>query len=720
MHREELLTRAARLACAVRAAAGEERGSALLLALTLVMVMTLLGVALFEMGTIEAGLARGDAADIQAFYCAEAEAARVYALYAPEQDETASLTAVGSGPTALSLPTGVYIAQATGSIDGGRLTVKATCTMPNGRTRTVERGATRDYLNPVFTYALGAGGYNRASGSQDLFADLGVGGDGAPVRVGGPIVGGADTLGGDIYVAGNVALRGEGTVTGYGTDTPPAITVAPGRTVTSTSTRFNPLAAGATATGLISPMPVLSNSDGTGTVDRIKAAVTNPDGTQRMTASFQGATVYNLGEIFRQLGATSEGNRERNLARPSGCTFGRPTDDRKCQVWQDLAVLGPRQICGNPTGTCVTDVQGPTDAPSYFFMGLPRTSSLLPQGTSFADIYAAVVTASPELQQLGFTTQYISLGTRLNVLLGSNPDGEGSVDRLVDFTVGIDPATGKGVRREPGIFYVDGYWRTDGASGGFAYNGRATIAAARSAILSDNVLYLGSLANVNKDPPASCAGGADDRTGCGAADVVAVMAVEDIWTGDPTGTVHQVAGILLAGHDVNLMQYSLPADCCRGTSNPLTFNGALIGLRSAALARDWADPTPGREAQTCNTALPPCRPVTFVATDSTCGAAGCWQFLKRDGNGMLTPDSSLRSFAGCITTQALPLVPSSCPAGARRVTHFQLVVNYDARLQTHPDLAPPGLPTGGGTAYTELQPMLWRDCGSDRSCGPSH
>ena len=65
-----------------QAALRDQRGSAFLMGLMLVMVMTLLGVALFEMSTIEAGLARSDAVDIQAFYCAEAEVSRVYACTA--------------------------------------------------------------------------------------------------------------------------------------------------------------------------------------------------------------------------------------------------------------------------------------------------------------------------------------------------------------------------------------------------------------------------------------------------------------------------------------------------------------------------------------------------------------------------------------------------------------------------------------------------------------
>ena len=146
------------------------------------------------------------------------------------------------------------------------------------------------------------------------------------------------------------------------------------------------------------------------------------------------------------------------------------SQDVKCQIWQDLAILGPRQMCGStPCGP------GPTDKPSYFFMGLPRSPSVAPQGTSFSAIYTEAVKSSQELQQLGFTTQYGSLGTRLDAILGGRPNGEHRINRLVDFTVGMDPATGKGMERPPSIFYVDGYWRTDGSA-----SASPTMAARRS------------------------------------------------------------------------------------------------------------------------------------------------------------------------------------------------------------------------------------------------
>ena len=55
------------------------------------------------------------------------------------------------------------------------------------------------------------------------------------------------------------------------------------------------------------------------------------------------------------------------------------------------------------------------------------------------------------------------------------------------------------------------------------------------------------------------------------------------------------------------------------------------------------------------------------------------------------------------------------PAGSRRVTHFSLTINYDARLQTNPELIPPGLPTGGRMVYSGLA-GLWRDCGGNPAC----
>ena len=661
----------------------DERGTAFLMGLMIVMVMTLLGVALFEMSTIEATLARSDVLDIQAFYCAEAEAARVYALYAPKGDGKAQRRSEDLGPTLLRLPTGTYESSVKAVVIDGTetVTVTATCKLPTGRTRTVQRNGMREYPNPLFNYAeAGAGGDPQAA-----FGDI--------------VLGGADVISGDIYVSGNVHLRGGEAVKG--------ITVAPGKFVTTPAGPW----AGQWGEGPATPLPVLSNPLGPpaepGIIDQIRLAVTS-EGIPKMTGRYQDATVYNLAEIFAQLGTTNEGNRERNLARPSRCTFGVVSADVKCQIWQDLVILGPRQTCGSTS--CGS---GPTDKPSYFFMGLPRSPSLAPQGTSFSDIYTAAVKFSHELNQLGFTTQYGSLGSRLDAILGANPNGEGKIERLVDFTVGMDPATGKGMERPPSIFYVDGYWRTDGAESGVAYNGRGTIVASKSVILSDSLLYLGNTSNVNAEAPKGTCANPNDRERCGAADMLGIIAQENIWIGDPNGQIREVDAVMLAGRDINLVQYPASAEtCCIGVNDGLTFNGAVLALRGTALARDWADPTPGH--QNCDAAQPPCRPVTFVQSD--CGGAGCWRFLSKDpATGLFVVDTGLSGFQnGCVTA---PAQPTTCPSGSRRITHFPLTINYDKRLQEHPELIPPGLPTGGRTGYNSLAPTLgWRDCGSNPAC----
>jgi hypothetical protein len=672
----------------------DQRGTAFLMGLMIVMVMTLLGVALFEMSTIEAVLARSDAVDIQAFYCAEAEASRVYACYARAKNPAEELACNSPVPTSLTLANGAYVSSVSAEVVERVVTVTATCDLPTGRNRTVQRNGKRAYPDPILRFAEAGAGANPLTGTQDAFGNV--------------VLGGADSISGDIYVSGDVHLRGDGIVTGYGTTDPPAITVAPGKRVTITPPFEPPPSEERPST----PLPVLSNAKGEGIIDKIRLAVTNKDGAPMMTGTYQNATVYNLAEIFAQLGATNDGNRERNLARPDKCTFGVVSADVKCRIWQDLVILGPRQMC--PTTPCAPGFVGPTDKPSYFFMGLPRSPSTVPQGTPFADIYAEAVASSPELQQLGFTPQYSSLGSRLDAILGASPNGEGRVDRLVDLTVGIHPSTAKGVPREPSIFYVDGYWRTDDSASGFAYNGRGTIVASRSVILSDSVLYLGDMSNVNAEvPKAACPPGGTDRGLCGAADMLGIIAQENIWIGDPNGQIHEVDAVMLAGRDINLVQYAASAaTCCEGSNHPMAFNGAVLALRGTAMARDWADPTPGRQEADCNAAQPPCRPVTFVQADTSCGGAGCWRFLSKDPvTGLFGVDAAVPGFQdGCVTTQAQPLTPRNCPAGSRRVTHFPLSIKYDTRLQEHPELIPPGLPTRG------LAAVLWKDCGSNPKC----
>ena len=137
--------------------------------------------------------------------------------------------------------------------------------------------------------------------------------------------------------------------------------------------------------------------------------------------------------------------------------------------------------------------------------------------------------------------------------------------------------------------------------------------------------------------------GGTDRRLCGAADMLGIMAQENIWIGDPNGRIREVHAVMLAGHDINLVQYAASAaTCCDGVTNEMTFKGAVLALRGTALARDWADPTPGHQEADCNAAQPPCRPVTFVQADTSCGGAGCWRYLSKDpATGLFAVDTAV-------------------------------------------------------------------------------
>lgn len=715
-----------------------QQGSALLMVLVGVLVAAVAGFALFELGVIEAGLVTRDIAEVQGFYCAEAQAARIYNLYDLFGDPAGTAGPLPASTHRIVLAGTTYVATVSVAVDAatGTVTATATCALPDGRTRTVQRQGTRVFL--PFESTGASLGYACPTCPQAAVGDLNLGGAGSPVRIGGPMVGGADVVNGDVYVAGRALLRGESTITGYSSsDSQATVTLFPGGALVDESSAFDGGAPGVQGTGTY-PRPNITNAQGTGVLDQIKASVTNPDLTPKMKSTWGGSTVYNLDEIFRQLGEVNQGNSERNLARPAGCTFGVASANEQCRIWQDLAIIGPKRTCGAPSDCA--GVAGPTDRPSYYFMGLPRSPSVSPQQTSFATIFAAAVNASAELQQLGFVADsYASLGSRLDQMLGTSPSGEGRVSRLVDLTVGVDPATGHSVVREaPPIFYVDGYWRVDGGTS-FAYNGRGTVVATKSIVLSDNLLYLGSTSNVNLTlPPSSgpCQAPASDRTLCGLADVLGLVAQDDVWFGDPGpsgSTLHEVHAFMVAGRDANMFDYSSAGSCCKGTANPVAFTGSLVATREFSMIRDWAYPAEDRGGanQDCNAAGGGgCKPVALFRFNPAnpaqphpwCTAGGwteCWLFMTLDAHGALVPDASLQSkaFGGGCETPAVPLT-SPCPSRTRRITHFQLVATYDARLRTTPGLAPPGFPSGGTVIYRGLagSGFRWRDCGASPSC----
>ena len=303
----------------------------------------------------------------------------------------------------------------------------------------------------------------------------------------------------------------------------------------------------------------------------------------------------------------------------------------KCQIWQDLVILGPRRLC--EPSSCATGFVGADGQAELLLHGAAAQPVRSPRrARPFRAIYAAAVAASPELQQLGFTTQYGSLGSRLDAILGGNPTGEGRVDRLVDFTVGINPATGKGMERPPSIFYVDGYWRTDDSRIGVRVQrpGDDRRQQVGDPLVTACCIWGASPMSMSTSRTAGClpaaiAGSAARLTCSGSS------RRRTSGSAMPNGQVHEVDAVMLAGRDINFVTYAgSAATCCDGESYPMTFNGAVLGLRGVALARDWADPT--RPETVCSTAQPPCRPITFVRGDTSCGvgAEGCWKFLSKD------------------------------------------------------------------------------------------
>jgi hypothetical protein len=243
---------------------------------------------------------------------------------------------------------------------------------------------------------------------------------------------------------------------------------------------------------------------------------------------------------------------------------------------------------------------------------------------------------------------------------------------------------------------------------------------------------------VNLTLPSStgtCAAPANDRTNCGLADMLAMVAQEDIQFGDPSSsgaTIRRVQALMLAGRDASMLSYTSEGTCCEGTANPLDIAGSLIAGRQFAMIRDWAYPADDRHGrnQRCDLAAAGCRPVTLLRSDPAdpsrphpyCAEKGwleCWVFMKLGQDGRLVPNEGLKHRAflgGCEPPAVDP--DARCPLeGQRRITHFRLTLNHDARARTSPSVIPSGLPGGGGSPLLRLGDTRWKDCGSNNpSC----
>ena len=116
------------------------------------------------------------------------------------------------------------------------------------------------------------------------------------------------------------------------------------------------------------------------------------------------------------------------------------------------------------------------------------------------------------------------------------------------------------------------------------------------------------------------------------------------------------------------------------------------------MLRDFVNP--GDPGVTCAASSDVCRPVAF---DSVTGQ---WFFMTRAADGSLAKDPTLAPFTEFVCAAA----PCAPPPGQRVITHFQMTVNYEARLRDPAAVAiiPPGLPTGAGKIYGGR--FAWREC----------
>jgi hypothetical protein len=242
---------------------------------------------------------------------------------------------------------------------------------------------------------------------------------------------------------------------------------------------------------------------------------------------------------------------------------------------------------------------------------------------------------------------------------------------------------------QPPIILADGnVWFHQRDDYGFAVNGRGTIVATNDLTLADNLIYKDGLTN----------------TGSSTADMLGLVAQRDIWYGDSRyGTFVEGSGIMLAGRDFNFVFLDNSGNP-RPPDNSIILNGTMLANRQVAVFRDFADPSASSSSATCSSQRTSCQPVRFDPDSTSCGStSGCWRFLLRDGNGNLSFDTSKAAFRECGSSA------SSCGSGIRRISHFQMTLNYDDRLFTNPSLVPPGLPTGGGVNFANSW-KDWQEC----------
>ncbi|HYB40715.1 MAG TPA: hypothetical protein VEL75_03035 [Candidatus Methylomirabilis sp.] len=630
-----------------RRTAGNQRGSVFLAGIMLVAVMTLVGVALFDLASIEAALTTGDTASTQLLYCANSALGRTMIDNTPggRVDQMNNLVTNTPGKSitwAETVPT-----RAVGCTNTivftddtalGRRLLQATSSSPAGTRRTARVQV--NFLPAYFNYAV-------VANNGDFF----IRGSGT-VPTSGP--GGADVINGDVFVAGRVFVGTPASACAGSlctssaqinprstTDNNPTVSVPTGSTWTQAKADNSsawPAPGDSLPFGYRSNMPQVNVAAYVASVQSVLGiTAANPNGN--LVATYLGSPVFNINAIFSALGSNSDGS----LRAPSGCGCGVATGN--CAIYCQLK---PLAVMMNPSDRTAENT-----------------------ATTGADVYFDGVHTGEEFP--------------------SPKTGEEGAQRLVDFTA---------VTSQPPILFVTGNAHFNQLSDyGFAISGRGTIVATTDVLLSDNLIYKDGLAPAGgcQSNPASAA--CNPAT----ADMLGLVAGRDIWYGDPRyGTFYEGSGVMLAGRDFNFVFFDNSGNPTT-PDNAIILNGSMLANRQVAVFRDFANPSGSSSTSACPAGTTSCQPIAFDPLTTTCGSAnGCWRFIVRDSSGNIAFDASKLPFIEC--QPAGGKSPGGCSAGSRVISHYQMTLNYDNRLFTNSQLAPPGLPTGTG-----LFANSWRD-----------
>ncbi len=650
---------------------GTSAAAVFVASLVLIGVMTLLGLALFDLAVIEASLSIGDRVSNQLVYCAEGALGRTMVDSAGRMGQI-SLALLTPGTTlSWNDTTTTNAIRCTNTVTftddtvNKRRLLQATSQGPDGTRRTVR--IQLNFLPLYFQYAM-------VADNGDLYLS---GSGSAPSS--GP--GGADVVNGDIFINGR-AYVGSPSVTCSGGSCTSSSACASGTTCAS-SPQVNPRSQSDStptvsvvtastwsqaladhssswpASGDANPFGKQANlpqPDVVGYVGALKSAVAMTSTSQgNMTGIYQGSPVYNLSAIFAALGRNSS---DGSLKQPSGCSCSSsssaPTGN--CAIYCQIQPLGVKM---NPRGSRedMTDI---TPEDDYFIDGVYKGSEQI-----------------------------------------SGKSGYNGAQSVLEF--------GKVSSQPPVILANGNVWFNYDGSRGWAVDGRAMIVATNDVTMGDNLIYKNGLG-----PAGGCSPGSTDPA-CvpGTADMLGIIAQRDIWYGDPLhGAFREGSAIMLAGRDFNFAFFD-------DNGNPMTpdggfiLNGTMLANRQIAVLRDFADPAGSNSKKSCDAGTNSCRPVAFDPTNTSCGSSvGCWRFVVRDpSTGLVSYDTSRAAFKEC---GSMSSSSSNCPSGSRRISHYQMTVNYDVRLFANPMLQAPALSvqvlTGLPGANFANSWRSWQEC----------